>query len=90
MERLTAEKFLELIAPPSSLEEAVVTGPIMDFIRLEPKISFLANDATEEKIYYGPNPVELGYVGNMNFLSRIDQICGTTFVRDYLNDRLRS
>lgn len=87
--RLTADKFLELINPASNLESVTVTHVEMDFMRLEPMVNVLEDAFLKWTVYHGPDPTCTSYADYMLFLTKVDELSGRhKFVQYYLRDRL--
>jgi hypothetical protein len=79
MTQLSAGEFLDKIT--NSMVESCVMNPQQELV---------LTVADDDETYVGPDPVMTGYVHYMQFLGLVEQLTGfRTFVRSYLQDRLR-
>ena len=84
-DRLSAEDFLAAITAADYYNFTI--NPSQE---LEVSVGNIVDDVMVKAAYVGPDPISTGYVAYMQFLGQLEQITGLqTFVRDYLQDRLR-
>ena len=91
MERLTEEAFLERIRDTNAFElKRAPFDVVWNALTMEVKLIVLEDGALETVKYLGPDPAELGYVGHVRFLQKVDYEYGSQFAEILIRDRMSS